>query len=661
VTVVVSGCCTTSNAAPASGEAFTLTTSGSCDALVKVYADSSTDIGRITLTGSGTGTVSLLIGSSGTFPTDQTTPFSSFLSRDWNGLTLSSFSGTVRVASAVGRDLTQSVTADQIFRADVVHDVEALMTATAVDPSSIIRAVGPVIVGHSITSAGGVAATATPGTGETLNIAEVKTGAVSSGSDMAGSISTDHGTTLSLIAADDLSGTVSANVLGDSDAPGEDDAITVGVGTSGVVTGTLTFYDVCGNVVADSFASGALLDIEHNLLASVLTVGDITTIHVGGDVEGVLESPLQIVSSEGGIGSITVDGALNGETAHAIFINAPDGVGAITCTTMSGTDVGPQNVGSGAGIPLGTVEVAGDVYGSTIHATTIDSLDIEGSLASNFVAIGDPPDYTLIAAGRVVVLSVDSGTRLRIGGGIGIFAYLKTEDSTPALAGQVIVNGFGVTGTPLVGNVLVRHGISAYTIDEADYGIGHVTLGGGAVGVVPFGLNLSDCDPPYNPDGDCDLSFTTKTWPASFGNGSTTSTRETIVLQFYGPVFDHADTYGDPDNPSTKPIKIERVSYAIPDPPVIPEDYGWYTQTALYDVYVPGGGSREVWISTKLDGSYNPQAISTDFHYRVTPVVSSGHTVLRSDKTFVSPSGAPDVADFTYEISGQCNETRPPG
>jgi hypothetical protein len=202
VTISISGSGSTSNASPSSGQAFTLTASGGTVGFT-VYADSSTDIGRITLTGSGT--VSLLIGSSGSFPSNQTTPFSSFLSRDWGGLALSSFSGSVRVAGAVGRDLTGSVTATQVYRLQIAHDAADVITATGVDVSSTDFAMGPVLVGRSISSTGGVAATATPGMGQALTVLDVRTGTTTSGSsDMAGTISTDHGTILSIVANDDL-------------------------------------------------------------------------------------------------------------------------------------------------------------------------------------------------------------------------------------------------------------------------------------------------------------------------------------------------------------------------------------------------------------------------------------------------------------------------
>jgi hypothetical protein len=139
VTVVISGSGSSSVGSPASGQAFTLTASGTV--LFKVYADSSTDIGRITLTGSGT--VDLLIGSSGSFPLSQSTSFGSTLTRDWDGLALSSFSGSVRIAGKVGRDLTDSATATHIYRLQVDNDIQDVVTATGVDNSGDLSAAMP--------------------------------------------------------------------------------------------------------------------------------------------------------------------------------------------------------------------------------------------------------------------------------------------------------------------------------------------------------------------------------------------------------------------------------------------------------------------------------------------------------------------------------------
>jgi hypothetical protein len=225
VTVVIVGSGTTSNASPSSGEAFTLTASGTV--LFKVYADTSTDIGRITLT--GTGTASLLIGSSGGFPGSQSTGFTPpALSRDWSGLTLSSFSGAVRVAGAVGRDLTGSITTDQVYRLEVGNDVEDMITATDVDNSDDgTFAVGPVIVGHSITSSGGVSATATPGGGQSLTIRDIEAGVVTTtGSDLGGTVSAAHGTILKIISPKTMSASLTAARLGNTYNP----AIEVGNG-----------------------------------------------------------------------------------------------------------------------------------------------------------------------------------------------------------------------------------------------------------------------------------------------------------------------------------------------------------------------------------------------------------------------------------------------
>src|ERR1044071_8143819 len=122
VTVSISGSGSVSPASPSSGQAFTLTASTGSVAFT-IYADSSTDVGHITLTGSAT-SVDILVGINGSFPSSQTSPISSSsLARDWGGLSLSSFSGSVRVAAKIVRDLTGSVTADQVYRLQIGNDI----------------------------------------------------------------------------------------------------------------------------------------------------------------------------------------------------------------------------------------------------------------------------------------------------------------------------------------------------------------------------------------------------------------------------------------------------------------------------------------------------------------------------------------------------------
>jgi hypothetical protein len=169
-------------------------------------------------------------------------------------------------------------------------------------------------------------------------------------------------------------------------------------------------------------------------------------------------------------------------------------------------------------------------------------------------------------------------------------------------------------------------------------------LGGGAVGVVPFQLYAADCDPPPSEEA-CDLSINRQTWPDS-------SFRQTIILRHYGPVYNA----GYP----TCPLVIWRESVALcagnPDP--CPSDEpDWVDRTSLFDVYVPGDGSREVWVAYKLSGT-TPVDFTNEYKFDIDLLSSGGFTLLRSDGTFPYPQG---VAGYPYLLYPICPPAPPPG
>jgi hypothetical protein len=91
-------------------------------------------------------------------------------------------------------------------------------------------------------------------------------------------------------------------------------------------------------------------------------------------------------------------------------------------------------------------------------------------------------------------------------------------------------------------------------------------------------------------------------------------------------------------------IEIESILFC--NPPCPDEEQTWNDRNDLFDVYVPGGGSREVWVARKLVGSPGSPIGFADHKYRITPRVDNSQRVLRCDHTFATP--APQVADFTY-------------
>jgi hypothetical protein len=154
---------------------------------------------------------------------------------------------------------------------------------------------------------------------------------------------------------------------------------------------------------------------------------------------------------------------------------------------------------------------------------------------------------------------------------------------------------------------------------------------------------------PPSDDENCADQWPLLAWPGTHGGG----TRETIILKHYGPVFDGDDDYGDPDDPDTVPLVIERRSVAlgICDPSPCPGDeVNWTDRTSLFDVYVPGGGSREVWVARKLEGTPTPVPVElgTQYKYKVTPAEGSSTTKLRSDWTLLPPVDAPGVRNYPY-------------
>jgi hypothetical protein len=324
VVITGTGTCTTSSSSPGSSP-FTLTASTGCDVLVNIYGDSnSDDIGRITLTGDGT--VRLYVGNSGSFPTTQTTQFASWVARDWDGLALSSFSGTVRVAAAINQDITSSVTASQVFRIEANRDIKAAITATAVDPSSAY-AMGPVWAGRSITSTGSVVASATPGGGQTTQIRDVRAGTVtSSGSTLAGPITVLYGSIGEVIAAGSIaisSGGIQArDGIDYIEAASIDADIRANANGGSGDLGGVTVYtgDLEGSIRSRNLATGDASELgvhcdSGDILASLEFDGDVSApifaaIGFGDEASIVIHGSLtsSITASVGNTFSVEIDG-----------------------------------------------------------------------------------------------------------------------------------------------------------------------------------------------------------------------------------------------------------------------------------------------------------------------------------------------------------------
>lgn len=217
-------------------------------------------------------------------------------------------------------------------------------------------------------------------------------------------------------------------------------------------------------------------------LGSVAATGVISIGTTGGPVSDLIDS-----------GDITVQGAMAGR----IEIEG-DKIGSMTVTTGGLT---------------GTVRVRGDLEAASTHTiaggiVSGGRLEVGGDLSGAVAVTGSPMSGT-ITVGRHFAGSI----------------------SMPAggLEGQVIINADNASGT-WTGNVTM--GSSAIThASNGEYSVVSDTLGGGAVGLVPFRLYATDCEPQNNL-----LTVGPTTVVTTDFNENDDNIVMPIKIRFYGPV-----------------------------------------------------------------------------------------------------------------------------
>jgi hypothetical protein len=200
----------------------------------------------------------------------------------------------------------------------------------------------------------------------------------------------------------------------------------------------------------------------------------------------------------------------------------------------------------------------------------------------------------------------------RSGDNGGIILFEETDD----LIGQVVINSLdpGTAGEWFGEVRLHPNHLEPATItivpgapdpdDEAKhYQRLSSTIGGGAIGLVPFHMHEEDCDPP---------------------SGQTTAPYPSYVwISFYGPI-----TWDDEEG---FPFVVEYWSGTA----WVDDTDNWFVQS--------GRGTRRIQI-----GAGDPATIIPDREYRVTPFIT-GPRLLFCDGLL---TGTPVmVADFTYEFT----------
>jgi len=635
-----------------SGASFTIPLIATTSRINMYSTGGLASIGTISFSGStSVGMVDVLIGS-GALNSDRDVDLSN-AAQNWRGV---SFPFSARLAGAIAGNLTGAINPDCIVRFEAHGQVSGAITTAPVSGTAIgilqfgsstsagtITAgdtttggdlvglevetgtlSGAVLVGGKMTEllcAGDITIAANPGITARDGIDTIQAGDISA--HIVANVGSSTGA-LSSMACDNFTGSLSAYTMYDAVTPASS-----GIVIDGDLDGTLDFdYHVNRSIhVTGAFLEGSSVHVGGNLYASVTADGDVTTIDVDGEVARVAGGVLRLGSFHGNVGHLRA------------------GLGFLMDTTRLGNEIVFE-----AEERIEIIE-GGDEQGGTYMAVSgylyppeVGTIIARGNMALDFYL----SDFDVIEVwGSVDYDSADLFS-VRLGGdglmvvGDDLGADLRFHDSA-AFEGQVIVNannGGGDWYDPFAwwnGEEFVASNPHPYyDFDPDRFEVHH-----GEVGLVPFHLYTTHCEPPHSPDSTCGVAFPELEWPD-------TTERETIVLRHYGPVF-------DPLENEPKPVIVYLKSVGLCSPTPCPGQYGalaaWTDKSQYFDVHVPGDGSREVWISRALNGS-SPQAFDTTYSYQIDLVTEESVTQLRSDLTMATP--APNVGGYPYTLNMLC-------
>ena len=339
-----------------------------------------------------------------------------------------------------------------------------------------------------------------------------------------------------------------------------------------------------GNVVISgsiSTPSGALATVAAPVVGELDVFGDIVAQVTSGPrlFSSETDSTINLLRSRGGsiLGSVT---ALNGP------INTISAAGSI------GSPAIPTTI-RGAGL-VQTVTARSLAQGSTI---------IAGSLTQNYV--------------------------------------FGTSGTAPGgLAGQIIINPSNSAGNAWTGSVQPRGSSSALLTPIPNYSATTASLGGGSVGLVPYNLHDSSCNPPQlavlpptrippsNPPAD------TRIFLASNFSHSAAPNRE-ITLEWYGPVYAAA---------GTPPVSIFRADEN--GNPAITDQAGAFSYTYQQGPAAPGtpfgAANRRITLFA------NPSVLAG--RWVIMPRRNTSNVIVSPLCDGVSTTAEVPVANFRYDF-----------
>ena len=355
----------------------------------------------------------------------------------------------------VGGDLTGTVSTGNISTLQVGKDLEGVILAQG------SGTIGTITVGGNLSGSVSAPEDSNPGSGNITGI--------DVGGNLTGTVSTGNISTLQV--GKDLEGVILAQ------GSGTIGTITVGGDLSGSVTAPEDSNPGSGNIIG--------IDVGGDLTGTVST-GNISTLQVGKDLEGVI-----LAQGLGSIGNVTVGGDFGG-TLSAL-IDANPGSGTIESLRIDGTFSGRitsvRRVGSAlinAVSPAGMVE-AGDV--TTNLTINLNSGSIRAGNVANFYGVNLRGVVNLGKAGSVEYRSLAAGSELNAS---SIDTLVVDED----VAGSIHVEGnlhslIVRSGSILAGSVVHAGSLDSATIGldmagrlEVDGTLGSLVVGGATPGLV---------------------------------------------------------------------------------------------------------------------------------------------------------------------------------
>ncbi len=362
--------------------------------------------------------------------------------------------------------------------------------------------------------------------------------------------STSGGAAINRIECGNFTGSLTTDRLVTMGSQTPNDPDDLGIKVMGDLDGVLSFSgDVNRAIhVTGAFLEGSAVHVGGTLSASVTANGYVTEISVDGAVS----------LSSTGVGPITL-GSLSDDVGSISSV-----LGFQRDDNRAGPEViftAAQRIGSIVGGPPGGVNT--DVINGLLAAPEVGTILARGVMRldfylENFERIEVWDDFEWDSTSIEDVQLGGSGLFV-IGGTCGAELRFGPSDD---FTGQVIVNAWNESASwtypaafwdPVLAEFVETDPYPYYE----NFGTEEV-MPGGAIGLVPFHLHRTLCEPPHAPDGTCEYTLPTRVWPSSHGGG----TRETIVIRHYRPVFDGEDG-SESDDAATNPLVIERRSVVL--------------------------------------------------------------------------------------------------